>query len=160
MINHNKALTRAFAHCVKSKVDLINLSFGEGSSPACVGRVIDVARRAVMQHGVIFVTSAGNSGPALTTIGSPGNGSDTFVTVGAHVSPPAMESQYSMLEKVGAKPYTWSSRGPAQDGSVGVTVCAPSGTSVRRCTGLGARRGALARDVVGCLSLKHGSLLL
>jgi tripeptidyl-peptidase-2 len=118
-------LARAFAHCVKANVDLINLSFGEPSSPAGSGRLIELIKKVVVQHGIIFVTSAGNSGPALSTIGSPGDGSDTFITVGAHVSAPAMEAQYSMLEKVPATPYTWTSRGPCQDGSLGVAICAP-----------------------------------
>lgn len=116
---------RAFAHCMKSKVNLINMSFGEAGSPAGAGRLLELIKRAVSQHGIIFVTSAGNDGPALSTLGAPGNGSDTFVTIGAHVSPPAMEAQYHMLEKVPATPYTWTSRGPSQDGSLSVTVCAP-----------------------------------
>jgi len=118
-------LARAFAHCVKAKVDLINLSFGEGASPAAVGRVVELAQRVVQQHGIIFVTSAGNDGPGLSTMGAPATGSDSFVCVGAHVSPPAMESQYSMLKNLASTPYTWTSRGPTQDGSLGVTICAP-----------------------------------
>eukprot|EP00929_Paragymnodinium_shiwhaense_P110790 TRINITY_DN7800_c0_g1_i1.p1 TRINITY_DN7800_c0_g1~~TRINITY_DN7800_c0_g1_i1.p1 ORF type:complete len:1265 (+),score=358.68 TRINITY_DN7800_c0_g1_i1:256-4050(+) len=118
-------LARAFAHCTKANVDLINLSFGEPSSPAGTGRLAELIKKVVVQHGIIFVTSAGNSGPALSTVGSPGDSSDIFITVGAHVSPPAMEAQYSMLEKVSATPYTWTSRGPTQDGSLGVALCAP-----------------------------------
>lgn len=152
-------LARAFAHCVKSKVDLINLSFGESSSPATVGRVIEVARRTVEQHGITFVTSAGNSGPGLSTIGCPGNGSDTFITVGAYVSSVTMEAQYSMLEKLPSTPYTWSSRGPTQDGSIGVTLCAPGSaiTSVPNWTLSGAQlmngTSMASPNACGCLAL-------
>ncbi|VDM80557.1 unnamed protein product [Strongylus vulgaris] len=66
------ALIRAFNLCVEMKVDIINMSFGEGSHFPASGRIIEEIQRVVYQHNVIFVASAGNSGPALTTVGSPG----------------------------------------------------------------------------------------
>jgi tripeptidyl-peptidase-2 len=157
-------LCRAFAHCIQSKVDLINLSYGEAASPAATGRIIEMATKAVTQHGIIFVTSAGNSGPALSTIGAPGNGSDTYITVGAHVSPAAMETQYSMLDKVPATPYTWTSRGPTQDGSLGVTICAPGSaiTSVPNWTLSGAQlmngTSMASPNACGCIALVLSAL--
>lgn len=76
------ALTRAFNRCVDLKVDLANMSYGERSAFVGTGHVIDWLRKMIEKHGLIFVTSAGNAGPALTTIGSPGSDISSAFTIG------------------------------------------------------------------------------
>ncbi|ORX59943.1 hypothetical protein BCR36DRAFT_316119 [Piromyces finnis] len=121
-------LTRAAICLSQLKCDLANMSYGEGSYKANVGSFCDLLRdKVVNETGTIFVSSAGNNGPALTTSGSPGGTTDGVISVGAYVASGMMEAEYSLLEKVPERPYTWSSRGPTEDGDVGVTVYAPGG---------------------------------
>jgi tripeptidyl-peptidase-2 len=74
---------------------------------------------------VIFVTSAGNSGPALSTVGSPGGSCDDLISVGAYVNPETMTAAHSSLDVVEGTSYTWSSRGPQANGSLGYSIYAP-----------------------------------
>ena len=64
-------LVRALAEVVSHKCDLINMSYGEATSVPNQGFFFDMAREVVNKHNVIFVSSAGNAGPALTTASSP-----------------------------------------------------------------------------------------
>jgi tripeptidyl-peptidase-2 len=89
-------LIRALIAAKKYHCHLINLSYGEPSWQPDRGRVAQVFHQAVHQWGMTVFTSAGNDGPALCTLGSPGTLS-SCITVGAYVSPDMMKDQYSTL---------------------------------------------------------------
>ncbi|RQM19993.1 hypothetical protein B5M09_002107 [Aphanomyces astaci] len=106
---------------LQHKCDVVNMSFGEHAARPNYGRPIEMIQELVEKHGVMFVASVGNDGPALGSIKSPGA---------------MMAAEYSMQERHEGGAYTWSSRGPAMDGDLGVNVFAPGGaiTSVPQWT--------------------------
>ena len=87
------------------------------------------ADEAVYKHRVMFISSAGNAGPALSTVGAPGSTSSSIMGIGAWVSPAMALDAHSCLEAENVPEqgiqYTWSSRGPCVDGHFGVSVSAP-----------------------------------
>lgn len=123
-------LTRAFISVLENKCDLINMSYGEATSTPNAGRFISLARELVYEHNVIFVASAGNAGPALSTVGAPGGTSSAIWGIGAFVTPQLAQAGHSVRggDSTGdGLQYNWSSRGPTTDGSIGVTFSAPGG---------------------------------
>ncbi len=119
-------LVRAAIELTRLKVDLANMSYGEACSVANTGRFLELLKDEVVNKSqVTFVTSAGNAGPALSTVGAPGGFASGVISVGAFVNHSMMEAEYALLEKVTERPYTWSSRGPSLDGDVGVDIYAP-----------------------------------
>jgi tripeptidyl-peptidase II len=108
------------------KIDVINMSYGEHAAWSNSGRVGELMAELVNRYGVVWVASAGNHGPALSTIGTPPDiSTDACVAVGAYFSPEMMEAEYVLREKLPGNLYTWTSRDPCIDGGSGVTVCAP-----------------------------------
>jgi len=122
-------LVRALIAAKKYGCDLVNLSYGEPSWQPDSGRVSQVFADATKKWGITVFTSAGNDGPALSSLGSPGALS-SCITVGAYVSSDMMVDQYSTLpdgeEALRDASYYFSSRGPTPDGLL-PDICAPGG---------------------------------
>ncbi|EDW32157.1 GL10584 [Drosophila persimilis] len=124
-----RAMTKVMELCREGRrIDVINMSYGEHANWSNSGRVGDLMNEIVNKYGVVWVASAGNHGPALSTVGTPPDISQpSLIGVGAYVSPQMMEAEYAMRDKLPGNVYTWTSRDPCIDGGQGVTVCAPGG---------------------------------
>lgn len=118
-------LLRAVKAVLDNKCDLINMSFGEPTKTPDRGLVVKLYDELVDKHGVIFCASAGNAGPALSTVGAPGGTTTSIIGVGAYVSPEMAAAQYALRERVGETAFSWTSRGPTFDGDLGVDLFAP-----------------------------------
>jgi tripeptidyl-peptidase-2 len=116
---------RGLVAVLENDCDLINMSYGGPTEEPNEGRIPDLLSEIVNLHGVIFTLSAGNEGPALTTVGGPGGTTEALIGVGAVLTPGMMEAQYSMRDAYDESHFTWSSRGPAVDGDLGVVISAP-----------------------------------
>ena len=58
----------------------------------------------VHKRGVIFVSSAGNAGPALSTVGAPGGTSSAILSIGAYVSPSMAAMAHSVRQEIAQVP--------------------------------------------------------
>jgi tripeptidyl-peptidase-2 len=120
-------LIRGLIAAKRAGCDLINMSYGEPSRTPNYGRIPEHFADFVNKHGVIYISSAGNAGPALSTVGAPGATLSAAIGVGAYISPAMMRSEYVLDGNLPEMPYTWTSRGPAYDGDMGVDIFAPGG---------------------------------
>jgi len=149
-------LMRGVRAVLDTGAHVVNMSYGEPVVEAGHGRFMEAIEEAVRGRGVVFVTSAGNAGPALTTVGAPAGSSSCVISVAAAATRALAKSAYNMNmtrrgayksrhmstvqdvneEEVGVETmegppesihYTWSSRGPASNGSSGVHITAPGG---------------------------------
>ncbi len=122
-----RGLVRGLRTVLDRHCDLINMSYGEPASLPNAGRLSELFSEVVREHGVIFIASAGNEGPALSTVGAPGGTTEALMGIGAYLTPEMMSAAYAMRSPYEGLPYTWTSRGPASDGALGVSLFAPGG---------------------------------
>jgi len=71
-------IVKAIEQAIIDKADIINISLGVNKT----NKIIDDSVNKAINHGIVVVTAAGNNGPGLGTIGSPGKNPNS-ITVGA-----------------------------------------------------------------------------
>ena len=124
-------LCRAMIEAVRRGCHIINMSYGEATSWENNGYFVKLANELVNKHGIIFCASAGNNGPALSTVGCPGGTTSSIMSIGAYAVSSLMGVGYHINDKdaqtLEETNYTWSSVGPAIDGGLGVSIMAPGG---------------------------------
>lgn len=89
-------LMRGLRAVIENGAHIINMSYGEPTARPAYGRFMELANHVVLQKGVIFISSAGNNGPALSTVGAPGGNNSHIIGVGAAVSQAMMNDQYAL----------------------------------------------------------------
>lgn len=92
-------ITKAIEKAIDDDADIINISLGVNKTNASIDRAVNHA----LQREIFVVTAAGNDGPSLKTIGSPGRNFGS-VTVGATYNN-LTSSMVATLE-IDEKPYT------------------------------------------------------
>lgn len=92
-------IVRAIEKAVEDDVDIINISLGVNKTNAKIERAINLA----LEKEIFVVTAAGNDGPGLHTIGSPGRNHGS-VTVGATYN--NLTSSLVATLEVDGKPFT------------------------------------------------------
>ncbi|MFE7277099.1 S8 family serine peptidase [Streptomyces sp. NPDC057623] len=122
----NIALTEGMIDLVVNRgVDIVNMSIGglpalnDGNDATS-----ELYTRLIDTYGVQLVISAGNSGPGANTIENPGL-ADKVISVGAGVSRETWAANYGseVADEYGL--FTFSSRGPREDGGFTPTLVAP-----------------------------------
>ncbi len=105
----------AIEMAIHDKVDVLNLSLGNTINGP--DWPTSLALNKAVEHGVVAVTSSGNSGPNLWTVGSPGTSSEA-ISVGAstpplhipHLSPIFSKREIEMLPLQGSMPWDFPTK--------------------------------------------------
>lgn len=105
----------AIERAIHDKVDVLNLSLGNTINGP--DWPTSLALNKAVEHGVVAVTSSGNSGPNLWTVGSPGTSTEA-ISVGAstpplhipHLKPIFSRREIEMLPLQGSMPWDFPTK--------------------------------------------------
>ena len=95
----SELITRAIQKAIEDEADIINISLGVNKTNTKIEHAINLA----LEKEIFVVTAAGNDGPGLKTIGSPGRNFGS-VTVGATYN--NLTSSLVATLEIDEKPYT------------------------------------------------------
>ncbi len=102
----SELIKRAIEKAIEDKADIINISLGVNKTNSKIDNAVNQA----LNNGIFVVTAAGNDGPKLETIGSPGRNFES-ITVGATYNNMTSsliatleidEKQYTVIPMVGS----------------------------------------------------------
>lgn len=121
-----RALVEGMIYAVKTaKSDVVNMSIGglpalnDGDNARAV-----IYNRLIDQYGAQMFISAGNSGPGINTVGDPSVASKVM-SVGAYVHKDTWYANYGAQAAKTDGLFTFSSRGPREDGGFKPNIVAP-----------------------------------
>lgn len=112
----------AIEQAIKDQVDILNLSLGVSINGPDLPTSIALDK--AVEKGIIAVTSNGNSGPEIWTVGSPGT-SERAISVGAstpEIEIPYLEyagQQFRLTPMIGSAPWNLNRSYKIVDGSLG-----------------------------------------
>ncbi|MFD3155930.1 S8 family serine peptidase [Haloimpatiens sp. FM7330] len=115
------AYMAAMEYACENGADVVNMSLGslpdidDGNDPSMI-----LVNQLSRKYGTVFAISAGNEGPSINSVGTPG-ASEWAFTVGAYC--PSYVNYGSHKIKDGL--WYFSSRGPTEDGRLKPTILAP-----------------------------------
>ncbi|KAI8871271.1 subtilisin-like protein, partial [Ramicandelaber brevisporus] len=125
---------RAVERCAASGLGchIVNMSFSESvrNTPGRCEFIAQLADELMRNGHHIFVASAGNNGPGMSSVSAPGGVTSSCIGVGAYLGQAEIDACYGMVgggSTLSSGPYTFSSRGPFADGCQGVNLYAPGG---------------------------------
>jgi tripeptidyl-peptidase II len=156
------SITKALDYAVEVGCQVANMSFGgpsfyaDGLEPD--GWILEAATR----RGLCVVTSAGNEGPALTTVGAPATTGAAF-SIAAAIWPATQRANYSSLNPAEPLLFDFSSRGPLPNGAMGIDFSAP-GAALSTLPSWGITKGEnwngtsmAAPQMAGCIAILRGA---
>lgn len=116
-------LAEAIRWAADQGADVINLSLGYYRDRSAGNNVLTKLVDDLSAQGIIFTIAAGNEGPGIGTLATPGN-AKSAISVGAYITPEMWQNDYGYTV---SSPTLWyfSSAGPRQDGLMVPTVVAP-----------------------------------
>lgn len=116
-------LAEAIRWAAQEGADVINLSLGYYRDESAGNNTLTKLVDDLSEEGIIFTVAAGNEGPGIGTLATPGN-ARSAISVGAYITPDMWRTDYGFEV---SSPTLWyfSSAGPRQDGLMVPTVVAP-----------------------------------